>query len=366
MIADLLTSPEEDELSASLRGLLAARCPSTRVLAMYDGDSSLTRDLWPALGIDMGLAGLLVAEQYGGAGASARDAAVVLEELGRSLAPVPFLTSSVMAVAALLAAQAVDPLREIAGGSLTCALAAPLGTCITTFSPTATFDDGGFVHGRVVRVAGTEGSGLLLVPASDPHGMLVLTVVDTATAVLEPLASLDMSRPLVDLQFAGSPASVVAQGDSAAEAIRVALLLGAALLASEQVGIAQWCLDTTVGYLLERRQFGRLIGSYQAVKHRAADLFIEVETARAVARYAAATWADGSEDRFVASALAQAYCSDVSVRAAQECIQLHGGIGFTWEHPAHLYLKRAKADQVALGTPGDHRAILSGLVDLSM
>jgi alkylation response protein AidB-like acyl-CoA dehydrogenase len=366
MIADLLTSTEEDELSASLRGLLAARCPSTRVLAMYDGDSGLAGDLWPALGIDMGLAGLLVPEQHGGAGASARDAAIVLEELGRSLAPVPFLTSSVMAVAALQAAQAADSLRQIAGGSLTCALAVPLGTCVTTFAPTATLDDDGLVHGRIGRVAGTEGSGLLLVPASDPSGGLVLALVDTAAAACEPLASLDMSRPLANLRFAGSPAIVVTQGDSAADAIRAALLLGAALLASEQVGIAQWCLDTTVGYLLERRQFGRLIGSYQAVKHRAADLFIEVETARAVARYAAAAWADGSEDRFVASAVAQAYCSDVAVHAAQECVQLHGGIGFTWEHPAHLYLKRAKADQVALGTPGDHRAILAGLIDLSM
>ena len=366
MTADLLYSTEEEELRASLGALLAARCPSTRVLAMYDGDASLAHELWPAVSIEMGLAGLLIPESYGGAGATAREAGVVLEELGRSLAPVPFLTSSVMAVTALLTAGYSDTLPLVADGSLICALAVPLGSCVSTLSPTTTLDKQGLIHGRIDRVAGLEGAGLLLVPATDVDGELVLTGVRGEAAVREQVTSLDMSRPLAGITFDGAPAQVIARGAVAENSVQEALLVGAALLASEQLGIAQWCLDSAVRYLLERRQFGRLIGSYQALKHRAADLFIEVETARAVARYAAATWADASEDRFVASALAQAYCSDVAVHAAQECIQLHGGIGFTWEHPAHLYLKRAKADQVALGTPGDHRATLSGLVDLTM
>ncbi len=366
MTADLLYSTEEDQLRSSIGPLLAVRCPTTRVLAMYDGDAGLAHELWPALGVDMGLAGLLIPESYGGAGATSREAGVVLEELGRSLAPVPFLTSSVIAVTALLAAGYSDTLPLIADGSLICALAVPLGSCASSYPRTATVDAHGHVHGRVDRVAGLEGAGLVLVPATDVGGELVLAGIRGEAAVREPITSLDMSRPLSNITFDGAPAQVIARGMVAEQAVQEALSVGGALLASEQLGIAQWCLNSAVRYLLERRQFGRLIGSYQALKHRAADLFIEVETARAVARYAAATWADQTEDRFVATALAQAYCSNVAVHAAQECIQLHGGIGFTWEHPAHLYLKRAKADQVALGTPGDHRRALSRLVDLTM
>jgi alkylation response protein AidB-like acyl-CoA dehydrogenase len=144
--------------------------------------------------------------------------------------------------------------------------------------------------------------------------------------------------------------------------VTTALTTGAALLASEQVGLAQWCLDTTVGYLKNRYQFGRQVGSFQALKHRLADLWTRVAQARAVARYAAASI--GTDDAAVAAALAQAYCAETAVLAAEECVQLHGGIGFTWEHPAHLYLKRAKSSAIALGTPDRHRAVLANLVNL--
>ena len=155
--------------------------------------------------------------------------------------------------------------------------------------------------------------------------------------------------------------STAADGEAA---VRRALGAGAALLASEQVGVAQWCLTTTVAYLKERRQFGRAVGGFQAIKHRLADLFVAVESAAAAARYAAATLAEGDPDSEVATAVAQAYCGDVAVHAAEEAVQLHAGIGMTWEHPAHLYLKRAKADQIAFGTSGAHRTRLAGLVDL--
>ena len=129
-------------------------------------------------------------------------------------------------------------------------------------------------------------------------------------------------------------------------------------------GIAQWCFDTTLAYVKERRQFGRAIGSYQALKHRLADLWVEVNAAAAAARYAADTCAGRDGDSTVVAAVAQAYCSDAAVRAAEECIQMHGGIGITWEYPAHLYLKRAKSDQLAFGTAYRHRARLAELVDL--
>ncbi|MGA7051090.1 MAG: acyl-CoA dehydrogenase family protein, partial [Mycobacterium sp.] len=139
---------------------------------------------------------------------------------------------------------------------------------------------------------------------------------------------------------------------------------GAALLASEQLGVAQWCFETTLAYVKQRKQFGRAIGSYQAIKHRLADLWLEVGSATAVARYAADTRARGDEDAGIAAAIAQAYCSDVAVHAAEECVQLHGGIGMTWEYQAHVYLKRAKSDQLAFGTAYRHRTRLAEFVDL--
>ena len=123
--------------------------------------------------------------------------------------------------------------------------------------------------------------------------------------------------------------------------------------------MARWCLETTIAYLKERRQFGRVVGGFQALKHRLADLYTGVESAAAAARYAAATLAEGDPDASLAASVAQSYCSDLAVHAAEEAVQLHGGIGMTWEHPAHLYLKRAKSDQIALGTPGRHRARLA-------
>ena len=143
-----------------------------------------------------------------------------------------------------------------------------------------------------------------------------------------------------------------------------ALQTGAALLASEQLGVAQWCFDTTLAYAKERKQFGRTIGSYQAIKHRLADLWFDVGAATAAARYAADTCARGDDDAAAAAAIGQAYCSGIAVHAAEECVQLHGGIGMTWEYPAHLYLKRAKSDQLAFGTAYRHRARLAELVDL--
>ena len=147
-------------------------------------------------------------------------------------------------------------------------------------------------------------------------------------------------------------------------AVDAALLAGFALLASEQVGVATWCVESTVDYLKTRYQFGRLIGSYQALKHRVADMWVDATQARAVARYAADCLATGSDDLPVAAAVAQAFVGPVAVRSAEECVQLHGGIGFTWEYPIHLYLKRAKSDSLAYGSAAVHRAALATLVDL--
>jgi len=354
-VTDLLDTPEEEDLRASVRSMLAAGCPWQSVLAFVSGGGEpFDAAVWRRLAVEMGLAGLLVPEEYGGAGAHWRAAAVVLEELGRAVAPVPFLTSAVVATAALRSAGGAFPLGPLASGAPTAALAVPFGA--VAVRPTVTAS-GGRLTGSVRGVADGLGAGVLLVPAAE--GLWV--VEGDAGVVRTPVVSLDETRPLCDLAFAGAPARLVANGPAAAaDALRTA----ATMVAAEQVGVASWCLDSTVEYVRTRHQFGRPVGSFQAVKHRLADLWVDLTQARAVLRHAVADLATGGADAPVASALAKIVCSEVAVRAAEECVQLHGGIGFTWEHPAHLYLKRAKATAIAYGSPDRHRARLAALVDL--
>jgi alkylation response protein AidB-like acyl-CoA dehydrogenase len=364
---DLLDTDVEDDLRASVRDLLADRCPPSAVLSVYDGDRSVVTALWKALAVDLGLAGLLIPEERGGSGASAREAAVVLEELGRAVAPVPFLTSSVLAATVLLGAEHGGPsdtlLARLAAGDLTAALVLPLSTAPGAEVPAVTVGGDGRLNGCVTSVAGALEADVLLVPAAGQDGTSV-HAVPVADATIAPVTSLDMTRQLADVTLENTGGERVLSAPAGAAAVRRGLETGVALLASEQSGVAQWCLGTTVAYLKERRQFGRVVGGFQALKHRLAELYAASESADAAARYAAVTTATDDPDRTVAGAVAQAFCGDVAVRAAEEAIQLHGGIGMTWEHPAHLYLKRAKADQIALGTPGSHRARLAELVDL--
>jgi len=218
--------------------------------------------------------------------------------------------------------------------------------------------------GTAARLADTLPADVLLVPADGvPYGLYAVDA-HAAGVTRTPAVSLDSTRQLCDLTLDAVPARQIAAGDAAAAAVRAGLSAGAAMIAAEQLGLAERCLEMTVAYAKERRQFARQIGSFQAVKHRLADLFVLVTQARAASRYAAACLAGGSQDAPVAVAMAKAYCGDAAVKAAEECVQLHGGIGFTWEHPAHLYLKRAKSGSIALGTPDRHRAALAGLVNL--
>jgi alkylation response protein AidB-like acyl-CoA dehydrogenase len=206
---------------------------------------------------------------------------------------------------------------------------------------------------------------VLLVPVAAPGGTELHLVERAGTGVVtDAVVSLDMTRPVADVALEDAPSRLLLEAGAGEQAVRGGLRLGAALLASEQVGIAEWCLRDTVDYLKERRQFGRVLASYQALKHRLADLSMRVQSAGAAAQYAAAVAAVDHPDLLVATSVAQAYCSTVAVEAAEECVQLHGGIGMTWEHPAHLYLKRAKADQLALGSTGDHLDRLAELVGL--
>ncbi len=359
--ADLLYTDTEDALRDSVRQLFADRCPPESVAHAYDPEPQDFSGVWRTLSAELGVAGLLVPESLGGAGASAREAAVVMEEIGRAVAPVPFLSSGVLATVALLRAGDTETVSALARGESTAALVVPLSTA--PGDPISGVSGGaGGLSGSVTSVAGAAEADVLVVPVTGPDGLELHTVSRAAAGVeVSPLVALDMTRPLADVRFSAVPSSRVGPADAP---IGAALLTAAALLASEQLGVAQWCFDTTLGYAKQRKQFGRAIGSYQAIKHRLADLWFEVSAATAAARYAADTCARDDGDAGVAAAIAQAYCSGIAVHAAEECVQLHGGIGMTWEYPAHLYLKRAKSDQLAFGTAYRHRARLAELVDL--
>jgi alkylation response protein AidB-like acyl-CoA dehydrogenase len=356
---NLLYTGVETDLRSAVRDVLADRCEPARLIAMYDGDRSVVDGLWKVLGTDLGLAALLVPEERGGAGASAREAATVLEELGRTVGPVPFLTSAVVATTALRDTDG-QLLSELASGAKTAALGVPFATAPHATLPTVRLTDGRLV-GTLASVAGALEADVLLIPAQCPHG-IALYAVGSADATTTPVVSLDMTRQVADVTVdirAGEPVLTDAE-----PAIRAALEAGAALLASEQVGIARWCLTTTVDYLKERKQFGRPVGGFQALKHRLSEVAVNLELAASTARYAAAALAAEDDDLAVATSVAQAFCSDMAVTAAEEAVQLHAGIGMTWEYPVHVYLKRAKADQIAFGTAGAHRARLATMVDL--
>ncbi|WEV29428.1 acyl-CoA/acyl-ACP dehydrogenase [Streptomyces sp. 71268] len=413
---DLLYREHEEDLRSAVRALLADRLPTGAVLAHIDAGRAYDAGLWRVLATDLGLAGLLVPDALGGQGAGAREAAVVLEELGRAVAPVPYLTSAVIATEALLAcagvsngaashgsaavpgppADAAPPtvtqpagraeeadavvatelLAALATGERIGVLAVPLSTAPGTAHPTAVRADTAAVRadaratltGEVTSVADALAAAVLLVPARGPAGA-GLYAVDTGAAIspglrLEPTTALDPTRPLARVGLDGAPARRVAGPVAAGAAIDRALRAGAGLLASEQLGLAEWCLAETVRHTGERHQFGRPVGSFQALKHRMARIWLDLVSTRAAARAAADALAAGAPDTPVAVAVAQAHAARVAVHAAQECVQLHGGIGMTWEHPAHLYLKRAKSDEIALGTPGRHQEALADLVDL--
>ncbi|MGW1051904.1 acyl-CoA dehydrogenase family protein [Streptomyces sp. NPDC001118] len=354
-MTDLLYSEEEEALRAAVRDLLTDHCAPADVIARSESGVPHDLALWKSLAEGMGLAGLLVPEEQGGQGASAREVAVVLEELGRAVAPVPYLTSAVVATEALLACGDEELLGRLASGRTIGALAVGLHTAPGGAVKTVRLENG-TLHGELTGIADAAVADVLLVPADD--GGLYAVTADAVTVTGQ--VSLDLTRPLATVRLAGAPGRRVG---AAEPAVRRALRAAAGLLASEQLGVADWALTETVRYLKERKQFNRPVGGFQALKHRLAQLWLEVVNLRAAARAAADALASG-EDVATSVAVAQAYAAPVAVHATEEAVQLHGGIGMTWEHPIHLYLKRAKADSIAFGTAGAHREALAELVDL--
>ena len=359
---DLTYSETEEDLRAAVRDAVSDRLPAEDLVALAGDPTRAGRvdtALWRLLGAELGLAGLTVPEAEGGQGATLREAGAAAEELGRGLAPVPFLTTTVADVA-LLAIPDHGP-ALLAGRA---GVVVPVG--LFSDAPGAVrASASGRLTGEVALVPDADGADVLLVAASTEEGARLFRVAADAPGVaVSPAVTLDATRGRADLRFDDVPAEALGGPAEAAAAVTAARRTLSTLLACEHVGIADWCLDTTVRYLSQRRQFGRVVGGFQALKHRLADLWLAVEGARAAARAAADAVTTGAADADVDTAVARIHCGATAVRAAEEALQLHGGIGMTWEHPLHLYLKRAKTDELGWGAPAQHRAALADLADL--
>ncbi|MFF3964831.1 acyl-CoA dehydrogenase family protein [Streptomyces griseorubiginosus] len=387
---DARFTAEQDEIRNALRDLLRRRCGPRELREALDTPAGHDPDLWAALAGQLGLPGLALPEEYGGVGCSATELALACEETGRVLAPSPLLATAVLAAPLLLAlgteAQRADLLPRIASGTLTATLAAPPATALaltcgnegewagggraggvqarlvrgtggdTTAGPGAQGGDVGTawrLYGQVEQVLDGHTAGLLVVAAhaggfARSRTLLFLVPGDAPGLVRTRQTALDATRPRACIQLRDVEAELLG-GDDEADVLGALARLGdtvAAVLACEAVGAADRALERTVEYVGQREQFGRAIGSFQAVKHRLADVYVQLQAARSAAYYAA--WAVGQgEQRVGGLALAQAL--EALRTAAAEGIQLHGGIGFTWEHEAHLYFKRATGDDLLFG-----------------
>ena len=355
-------SADGAQLRAAARGFLTRTATEAEARRLMATDAGYDEALWRRMASELGWQGLAIPERYGGAGYGCAEMSIVCEEMGRALLCAPFLSSVALAATALTESGDEDAqaryLPGIASGDLVATVAisgedgAPEGADLT-----AARGGGGWVlRGHAPFVLDGHVAGLLLVPAR-ADGAVSLFAVDAGASSVRrtPLESMDQTRKLASLSFDGTPARLVgASGDGARVLSRV-LDLAAVALAAEQVGGASRCLDMAVEYAKTRVQFGRPIGSFQAVKHKCADMLVALESARS-ALYGAIRHAVTDDAGLpVSASMAKTLCSEAYLNVATENIHVHGGIGFTWEHPAHLYFRRAKSDEMLLGTPTYHR-----------
>src|ERR1700734_3739933 len=366
-------SPEQEEFRRSLRRFLADKSPAAEVRRLMETDAGYDPQVWKQLADQLGLQGLAIPEEFGGAGATLVELGIAFEEMGRVLLCAPFFSTVGLAAQALLAVGDDQAKREylprIADGSLLATVAVTEAdgrwdlAAVRTSAAADSGAPGGFLlDGTKMFVVDGHTAQLLLVVARTDVGLGLFAVDASAEGVVRTtLPTLDMTRKLARLEFTQAPARLVSGPGDATAALSRALDLALAALTAEQVGGAQRCLDMAVDYAKIRMQFGRPIGSFQAIKHKCAEMLLEVESARSAAYHAAQS--DPGE-LGVAAAIAKAYCSAAYFEVAAETIQVHGGIGFTWEHDAHLYFRRAKSSQLFLGDEHYHRerfAVLTGI-----
>lgn len=360
------TEEERGALRETVAALMATRSSETRVRDAMATDIGYDATLWGELA-DLGLLGLAVPERFGGAGAEHTAMGIVMEEMGRSLLCAPYLSTAVLAPALLQAAgdeaERRRVLPAIAAGELIASLAHAEGTSAlppahpATAATPATRGSGGWrVSGLKNYVLDGAAADLFYVLAATGEGTAVFAVARDAPGLVPTmLSTVDLTRKQCRLSLTDTPARLVGEIGSGAKSFEAALRHGGLALVSEQAGAAHRAMSMAVDYARERFQFGRAIGSFQAVKHMCADMLLEAESAVSAARHVAAAFDEQSATRLMDLALAQAYCSEAFVRVAATAIQVHGGIGFTWEHPAHLYLRRARTDAQLLGPPSYHR-----------
>ncbi|GAA3378283.1 acyl-CoA dehydrogenase family protein [Streptomyces racemochromogenes] len=396
---DAAFTAEQDEMRRTLREILAKRCGPDEVKAAVRTAAGHDRELWQQLSRQLGLPGIAVAEEYGGVGCAPGDLALACEETGRVLLPSPLLATAVLAAPLITAlgtpVQRSALLPPLAAGELTAALAVPGPALAAALALTGDntpgdwagggraggvqarrTDEGWRLYGEVPQVLDGHSAGLLLVAAHTggfARGRTLLFLVREGAPglVRDRQTTLDETRPQGRVQLRDVESELLGTDDRTAPPSALPTLpvlpalaatgrRAAAVLAAEAVGAADRALARTVEYVCQREQFGRAVGSFQAVKHRLADLYVQVQAARSAAYYAA--WDPDQGGLALAQAL------EALRTTAGEAIQLHGGIGFTWEHDAHLYFKRAAADELLFGPVHRlraHAAHHAGLFDPS-
>ena len=353
-------SPEQREFQLSLRRFLLDQAPVSRVRQRL-GARGYDREIWQRLCGEFGLTALSVDEALGGAGFSVEESAVAFEELGRALTSVP-LAATTFAIEAIVRLGSEEQkgalLPSLLSGASVGTLAA-LDAKVRAVAQAAAGSDQVTcsVTGRVSPVLDGDSADLLLLPV-DIEGIVRLVVLNTddAGVTVNPLPSLDATRPFAEITLSGAHAQLM---PGSMEQLEDVLDLARILLAAEMVGVASRCLDVAVDYAKSRIQFNRPIGSFQAIKHRAADMAIQLDAARSATMYATFAAATGQPDLNRAAPIANAVATDAVELCAGSMLQILGGIGFTWEHDAHLYYRRAKTDAALLGSSASNRMLLA-------
>jgi alkylation response protein AidB-like acyl-CoA dehydrogenase len=361
-------SDEQEELRAAVRRFLAEKSPETEVRRLMDTTEGYDPAVWSQMADQLGLQSLTIPEEFGGSGFTYVELLVVLEEMGAALLCAPFFSSVALAANALLTSGDDEAKKSylpgIASGETIATLAITEDNGKWDFGgielKPEKKGDGWVLDGHKMFVLDGHVANLIIVAARTKAGVSLFAVQgDAAGLTRTPLPTMDQTRKQARLEFSGTPATLIGTDGGAEAGLTKTLDLAAVALAAEQVGGAQHVLDASVDYAKTRIQFGRPIGSFQAIKHKCADMLLEVESAKSAAYYAAWAAAEDSDELPVVASLAKSYCSEAYFHAAAENIQIHGGIGFTWEHPAHLYFKRAKSSELFLGDPSYHRELLA-------
>ncbi len=370
---DFAFSEEQEAFRETLRRFLEEKCPVTEVFRLMETEEGRDPAVWKQMGEELGLQGLLIPEEHGGQGFSFLELGIALEEMGRVLLPSPFFASACLAASAILVAgdpaQQAEWLPPIASGESVASLAVlePGGTWDPAdLALEARADGDGFtLHGEKTCVLDGCIADLLVVAARLPGSQgddgisLLAARTDGPRVTADAIPTLDPTRKQARVRFDGARGTPLGAPGEAAAALREILEHAAIGLAAEMAGGAQRALDMAVAYARERSQFARPIGSFQAIKHKAAEVLLEVELARSAAWWGCWTAAEDNEECTEAAHLAKAVCGDAYMRAAAENVQIHGGVGFTWEAAPHLYFRRAKVSGILFGDSVRHRSLLA-------